>query len=347
MQDCLSLAVQLYDEVLVTPHLDAAAGSRISPKWRNMLRFDPIAKDQYGYSYWDTMLLPITEAANAAFAGTTGKRFQFAMQGEMGGTVLNYPASYLSIISNIKSKWQAPSDLQTGITFANGYIPGQLNHIPAPKTGPCQGRDMPLLPFNQWPGVQRLKAVLPDIQQLVQQVGFVGVSNYARAPPDVQSSNIENSTAKLVAEFQAMGIDFQSQLSTGKQFIWNEFGLGGGASACGDVPGSGPQIGNCPWLGITGSYKPETDPFKQYAAARAYLIKFYDTTLQVLESGGVQYPVNGAYIWNVGSWDVQGISTSSAEWNTSVVQGSWPYEHGYAVPEVVAAIRQHNEQVNT
>jgi hypothetical protein len=46
---CLSLAVQLFDEVLVAPHLDPVAGSSKRGKWRNMLRFDPLQKDQHGF----------------------------------------------------------------------------------------------------------------------------------------------------------------------------------------------------------------------------------------------------------------------------------------------------------
>jgi hypothetical protein len=43
--------VQLFDEVLIAPHLDPVAGSSKRGKWRNMLRFNPLQKDEYGYRW--------------------------------------------------------------------------------------------------------------------------------------------------------------------------------------------------------------------------------------------------------------------------------------------------------
>lgn len=64
---------------------------------------------------------------------------------------------------------------------------------------------------------------------------------------------------------------------------------------------------------------------------------------QVLSAGGADgYKVDAAYIWNVGSWDVQGIHTASAKWNTAVQQGDWPVANGYADAAVIAAIKAHN-----
>eukprot|EP00878_Enallax_costatus_P019655 GHUV01020738.1.p1 GENE.GHUV01020738.1~~GHUV01020738.1.p1 ORF type:complete len:247 (+),score=45.06 GHUV01020738.1:1913-2653(+) len=209
----------------------------------------------------------------------------------------------------------------------------------------------PLLPFDKWPGVDRLKAVLADTKKLLDTVDFIGVSNYARAPANPQPSDLEGSTAKLLAEFKAMGINLDPYflLSSGrsgsKAFIWNEYGLGGGISSCGDTPGKDAKIGLFPWLGVTSSYNQKLDPFKQSAAAKAYLIKYYDSALKVLQSGGVKYRVDGAYLWNVGSWDVQGIHPSSSVWNTSIEQGDWPVRNGFAVAEVIQAIKSHNQNM--
>lgn len=46
--------------------------------------------------------------------------------------------------------------------------------------GKYEGGFGPLLPFAQWPGVDRIKAVQADLKQLIATVDFVGVSNYAR-----------------------------------------------------------------------------------------------------------------------------------------------------------------------
>jgi hypothetical protein len=128
-----------------------------------------------------------------------------------------------------------------------------------------------------------------------------------------------------------------------------QFGLGGGVGACNNVSGTGgSNLGIFPWLGISSSqYRSSSDPFKQSQAAQAYLRSYYKTALDVLSKGGVGgYKVDAAYIWNVGSWDVQGIHTASAEWNTAVAQGDWPVRKGYADAGVIAAIKAHNAKAS-
>jgi hypothetical protein len=40
-------------QVLIAPHLDPLGDTSKRPKWRNMLRFDPLGKDSNGYRYVD------------------------------------------------------------------------------------------------------------------------------------------------------------------------------------------------------------------------------------------------------------------------------------------------------
>jgi hypothetical protein len=123
-----------------------------------------------------------------------------------------------------------------------------------------------------------------------------------------------------------------------------QFGLGGGIGACNNVTGTDPgNLGLFPWLGISASeYSPAADPFKQNPAAQAYLRSYYNAALQVLSAGGLKHKVDAAYIWNVGSWDVQGVHTASAKWSTAVQQGDWPVKNGYADAGVIDVIRAHN-----
>lgn len=48
------------------------------------------------------------------------------------------------------------------------------------STGRIEGGWGPLLPFDSWLGVARIKAVQPDLKALFAAIDFVGVSNYAR-----------------------------------------------------------------------------------------------------------------------------------------------------------------------
>lgn len=34
---------------MIAPHLDPLGDTKLRPKWRNMLRFDPLEKDERGY----------------------------------------------------------------------------------------------------------------------------------------------------------------------------------------------------------------------------------------------------------------------------------------------------------
>lgn len=163
---------------------------------------------------------------------------------------------------------------------------------------------------------------------------------------NVQAHHIESGAAKMAAELGAMGIDMKKLLEN-KVFMYNEFGMGGGISECGDTPGTDARIGFFPWLGITVPYSPESDPFKRYPATKEFLIKYYRAALNVLSAGGYEFPVHHSYIWNCVSWDVQGIHTASALWNTDVDQGDWPVKNGFAVQEVIDMIKTHNAGVNS
>jgi hypothetical protein len=210
---------------------------------------------------------------------------------------------------------------------------------------PYDGGFGEVLPFEQWPNYDEAKANVPAIKALIAASDFMGVSNYARASnPTVTPSDIESSTQKIADEFTAMGIDLKTALK-GKVFMFNEFGLGGGMSECGDTPGTDYKIGLFPWLGVTTSYEASKDPFKASPAAKTFLVNFYQAALRLLKQGGGKWPVHHSYIWNCVSWDVQGIHTASALWNTAVDQGDWPVKNGFAVQEVIDMIKTHNSQV--
>lgn len=349
IRDCFKVAASLFDEILIAPHLDEGLKRG---KWRNMLHFDPLWKDPNGYSYWDIMLNPILDAANEVLPA--GKTFLFAVEGEMGGTVLSNPAQYLKVFKMIQNGWKSAAKLKVGATFNHAYIMGYITRgpgtpAPLPPTpmAPLDGGWGPVLRFEQWPNYEEAKKNLPAIRQLLEAADFLGVSNYARAGDGmhVQPKHIESGIAKVQDEFMTMGINFRDIIIKGnKMLIYNEFGLGGGISECGDTPGKGPEIGFFPWLGITTPYETNNDPFKKYPQSKQFLKKYYTTALDVLMNGGDYFPVHQSYLWNVVSWDVQGIHTASALWNTDVEQGDWPVENGFAVKEVIDMIKSHNSK---
>jgi hypothetical protein len=107
--------------------------------------------------------------------------------GEMGGTVMSYPASYLKVYNMIRNGWRSPAKLRVGATFNHAYIMGHITRGPgAPPVLPpspmaaYDGGWGPVLPFEQWPNYKQAKANLPDIKALLEASDFLGVSNYAR-----------------------------------------------------------------------------------------------------------------------------------------------------------------------
>lgn len=345
---CLKVAVELFDEFLIAPHLDDGL-KRF--KWRNFLHNDPLWEDPYGYSFYKIMHEPILDAANAAMK--PGKTFWFGMEGEMGGTVLSNPAQYLKVYDMIRKGWKNPAALKVGSTFNHAYIMGYINHGPAPTPHPSPESPMaaynggwgPILPFKQWPNYAEAEKNLPDIKALLEASDFLGVSNYARADDgnSITSKHIESGAAKMIGEFAAMGIDIKALIQT-RTFMYNEFGMGGGLSECGNMPGSDAKVGYFPWLGVTTTFTHETNPF-QRSAVKEFAIQYYKVLMEVLDKGGSDIPVHQSYIWNCVSWDVQGIHTASALWHTEVDQGDWPVKNGFAIKEVIDMIKDHNKKV--
>lgn len=50
--------------------------------------------------------------------------------GEMGGTIINHPGSYLKAIADIKAGWKSPAELCTGVAFFGAFTPGEMNRGP-------------------------------------------------------------------------------------------------------------------------------------------------------------------------------------------------------------------------
>ena len=159
----------------------------------------------------------------------------------------------------------------------------------------------------------------------------------------------------------AVGFSLRGWLNQGgKKLIWGEFGLGGGLSRCGDVVAkSAWQAGVFPYLGIQKTFEPGLSPWDASgvlqggtsdgnstrnstssdtgdtgATPREMLERYYDAALALLAQGGGNYPVDAAFLWNLVSWDVQGVHPASRGDNGG----------SYADEYVVDKIQQHNSQ---
>lgn len=340
---CLQEAHDLFDDVLISPHLDDGT---LSGHWRNMLVMDPLQKDRNGFSYYDIMIKPIAEAARAVYApGNPKKTLYFGLQGEMGGTVFHHPQSYLKIVKALKDttlKGNGAVDL--GVMFNHGYIPGVINRgpdvvgaIPESKFWKHDGGFGPILPFAQWPHYEQLKAAVPHLKTLFSELDFFGVSNYARAGAEPTISDLESAIRKQNAELKEMGIDWAKYTQDpSKKFFMNEFAIGGGISECGDTPAKvGPEAGLFPWLGNTKQFRgPESNPLLN-PSVYDYVHRYYAKAMELFRAGGDQFKIDGVFLWNVVSWDVQGIHPASGRY------GGGP-EETYADRAIMQWVKDHN-----
>jgi hypothetical protein len=338
---CLQEARSLFRTVLISPHLDDGSNTC---HWRNLLFFDPLQKDAYGFSYYDIMIAPIIKAVQAVYGGDAGKGKQlwFGMQGEMGATVFAYPRSYVTIANRIRKYYSGKASVKVGVLLNHAYTTGVINRLgakpvhPPTKMAHLDGGWGPLLPFHKWPNHKHLRNNLHTIQNLLNdKVDIIGISNYAVAPAtNVQPVHLESAIKKLDAELQVLGIKLKSWRSRpGKLFIMNEFGLGGGSSECGDVVSQSPaEAGRTPWLGITKTFNANLNPWAS-PQLREYAKAYYAAALNLLAAGGANYRVDAAFLWNMVSWDVQDIHPASRS-----------SEGSYGVPEVAAAICAHNRR---
>jgi len=303
----------MFDEVLITPHLDDASKTM---QWRNGLRYDPLAKDAKGWTYWDVMMAPIAQSIEAVYT-RPGKRVTLALQGEMGATVFFAPGSYRKLVDRIRADYKGPAKLDVALLFNGGFVPGVVTRGPDPVKKPAGAPPADadaalssvwgqLKPLDSWPDSAKLRAGLPDARKLLQSVDVIGISCYPRVSVNPKAAEIEVCATRVDEELAAMSFDLKRWAGEpGKRLILNELGLGGGTHPCKGVPAtSRTEAGNFGWMATGYPWTKETDPWS-IPEMRQYRRDWHAAALQLLQSGGVRYPIKGAYLWSILSHDPQ------------------------------------------
>jgi hypothetical protein len=136
LQHCMKYAANNNMALTVHIHLD---DGHDRGTWRNVMIFSPTA-NYAGGTYWDTVVKPTAEAANAA--NVRGRPIYFAMQAEMGATLFYHPKEWTSIIPRIKAiAPQARVGINTnwcGRPLGVGWGWGRGRRRPAPRHGTRQ-----------------------------------------------------------------------------------------------------------------------------------------------------------------------------------------------------------------
>ena len=280
MTSCLQIAYNNRLAITTTPHLDFKPGGA-GKDWRNSYVFNPTAKIN-GYSYQDVLLEPI---ANAVLSLPKDAQVDFAMQGEMGGTLFDYPSEWKSLVENYKSRFSEYSNIRAGIDTNYNKVAGNEadwndnGWFTNPNLGPAHDKT--------------------KFQNLLASVQFIGFSAYGQVGNPVTIENFRGLLNGYKYIYSKNGVTFPNV-----PVKFSEVGVGGGAKAgsCGD----GNTINNCPWEGP--SSKEKSCPVLWGNSANEKFRESYYTALtQFLQTGAI----DSAYVWNLDTWDAQGVYRTS------------------------------------
>lgn len=289
---CFKAALDKGLSIGIVPHLDGE-GPYETRLWRNQAVFYPFEKFE-GYSYFDIMIDPIVKAL-LGLSGVIRSRIDFALQGEMGATVFHYPYAYLTIAKDVRRNLKAKvPDLRVGISLNGNRIAGnEIGTLPRPSDYQREAIYLPNRQKNLPPGVAQKQNILA----LFSYVDFLGMSHYGKLlnPARPTVLDFDNYVHEFAVELKAFGINLTQFFNpkTKREFHLSEFGHGG-TSPQDPYLGANPGSGQNPW---------ETPQNQEILCG-------YFEAAGLFLSGtapAVIWGADKAFIWNLGSWDIQGI----------------------------------------
>ena len=341
MHNCFARAVSYNLSIAITPQIEDGTGNNI---WRNTLLFDPLVPYQQ-YSYMDVMLQPLADAVQRVLSNDA--KLWFAIQGGMGASLCQHPKSYLTILQALQMLRKTlltsmPGDSQSNLKFG---ISSNFN-----KLCGCTLLDVlePEEYMSQFPATfAAIKHTfdMPSIQSLFKDIDYFSISTQIGLKPGFPPGDLQHAVDFFARELEYFGVNVSQLLQEfDKELHWVEVGVGGGG-------GLGPrqvapardatQAAKFPFVGILGQYKQNTDPWMLYSInttnspVRDYASFFHQQVVEYLwKQHEYKYPVDAAFLNNIGSWDIQAVHPESS--------GS---EGSYAYPAVVDTIKYHNERV--
>ena len=138
--------------------------------------------------------MPILRAIKRSIRPTT--QVEFAFEGEMGATVGHYPDEYKRLFYSMGKKVSNRPNIKFGIS----------------------------LNFNQVFGENFQPTKITDLQNLLDEVDFVGFSNYSQVSYPVTANNFATSVDSWLGEITSAGVT----IPEGKSIHFTEVGICGG-----------------------------------------------------------------------------------------------------------------------
>ncbi len=305
---CFEAAIDLGLDLAILPHLD---GAEATSQWRNAVSFDPIRRypavptspASALHSYRDAMIEPLVRALERTAGRNT--RVQFALQGEMGRTLFGYPGAYAGIVRELQNRLSRVADAKVGVSVNFNKLDGTTELLWFDHSGTGRARQAAM-------------------RRLLEVIDFLGISAYHWMHSTPSVADFREAVRHFVMEWSYRDLP----LPDGLPLVLSEFSVGGGWR---ENDGTRPARSRLeaalhPWSGIYGAYDAEIDPWRQ-PDLHAYRREFFDRLIEFLASQSQSHPVESAYLWNVGSWDVLGL---------------FPGMEPYADSTIIERLRAHN-----
>ncbi len=286
IQQTFSAAVDEGMDIAILAHLNSWGEVY---DWRNLFQFDPLKK--YGkYNYQEALIAPIAKAIAATAKPTT--HVEFSLAGEMGRSVFAHADSYNKILENLRAdeRWQ---QVELGVSL-------NFNRV--------SGEDQPT-PEQQH-----------QVQQLIDNSDFVGLSNYSWFDLPPKPSDFAKAIDHFLVEMKTRGVT----VPTNMPLHFSEIGIGG-CTEDGRLTTSPSIASKTPWQG---SDRISRNPWKS-TEMRNLRVEYHRALLEFLKKQPVKNPVTSAFLWSEGSWDPMDIS-----------------ESGFFDEEIVALIQRHNSDID-
>ncbi len=284
LQNCFRRTLELGMKITILMHVDDA----VRGYWRNNLVFDPL-QNYEGYSYksvaLDTVAVALKNAADEhlRYHQPALPLIHFALAGEMGSSVFEFPESYLNILNEMKVTFGPVAKI--GINYNHDVIGGG--------------------------GRRYSRKKLRVVQDLFEASDFVGISAYT--PLDARQLSPQ-SFSKNISFFKSqLRREYGLTLGRRQEVHFSETGLGGGSAANNNSAPAQDSIEAAahPYSGLGGEYSRLLDPWLNLDLQN-FRCKFHRMLLDYLDGGDPQQPLTQAFLWNAASWDAQGLYPGSA-----------------------------------
>lgn len=286
LKECFERAVENNLEIAITPYMEEFRIGDGSVYWRNRVSMDPL-KQHKGFSFKQALIDPIVEAIAA---GVPQETFvEFSLEGEMGESIRYHSEGYEHMLLTSRNILKNHWNLRMGISLNYSNVFGFLASV-----GSRSRR---------------------KIQSLFDKIDFIGVSAYREVSYPTTVENFQNIVYLFLDELRGHKIVVPKELPV----RLTEVGLGGGLLLKYTEPAKTPQqAAESPFSGVRGEYREDKDPWKN-PALRDFRRQYHRTLMKFLANPNLGRPVTGAYIWSLGSWDVQGLSEGFEDYKDEVI----------------------------